>query len=244
MVTHIYELNGSFADEIGGANIVGIGGLLDSNSFTFAPSVLFDSPGLILNDALDRPDEYSIELLFRIAATDGFVKLIDFKNLAVDEGLYNLSGQLNFYNVETAPNAVIEAGRDVHVVATRDGVTDEFMVYANNEVQIAFADDLDLAVFDSPSSTIQFLRDDHVTGQSEVSAGSVDYIRIFDGVLTEQDVTHLFMGGDPESLPSIPEPASSVLGLFLCLALSRWRTVAGCCSLTSGSAGKQETNDH
>ncbi len=37
-VTHIYDLNGSFADELGGPAMVGAGGSLGPAGYSFAPS--------------------------------------------------------------------------------------------------------------------------------------------------------------------------------------------------------------
>ena len=80
---HVYELNGSFADSLGGPDLVPNGGSLGPTEYTFGPN-----EGLALSNAID-PLTYSIEITFRITERlTGYIKLIDFANLSVDLGLY------------------------------------------------------------------------------------------------------------------------------------------------------------
>src|SRR5262249_26221880 len=119
VVRHIYELNGSYADDLGGPPITPAGGTLGPTGYTFA-----EGQGPSLSGAVN-PTTYSIEMLFRIDDTSGFRKLLDFKDRTLDEGLYDQSGALRFYP-DSGPSGVFTAGRLHHLVVTRDGATGRF----------------------------------------------------------------------------------------------------------------------
>src|SRR5690349_10165425 len=82
--THSYDLNGTFADALGGPSLVGLGGSVGSTGYTFQPN-----QGLQLTGALNT-SVYSIELVFALSTTDYYRKLVDFKNRESDLGLYNV----------------------------------------------------------------------------------------------------------------------------------------------------------
>jgi len=134
IVTHIYELNGSFADSLGGPSLVPNGGVLGATGYTFG-----FGQGPSVSNAIN-PTTYSIEMLFSINQTDGFRKLIDFKNLTSDNGLYNLDTALNFFPVTTGPSGSFTAGATAHLVVTRDGSTNQFIGYVNGVQRISFTD--------------------------------------------------------------------------------------------------------
>src|SRR5581483_4712292 len=140
------------------------------------------------------PATYSIEMLFSIDSTSGYRKLLDFKNRSSDDGLYNLDTALNFYPVTTGPSGALAAGRMHHLVVTRDGATDRFVGYVDGVRQIDFTDSANRAVFDGPGNIIHLLRDDTVTA-GENPTGFLDRVRIYDVVLTPEQVADLFGGG-------------------------------------------------
>lgn len=202
---HAYDLKGSFADALGGNAITSGGGTLGPTGYTLNSVVQGPSltgPGIT--------DHYSIEMKFLIDSTSGFKKLIDFKNRGSDTGLYNLNSAQNFYNVATGPGGIYAAGSLAHLVVTRNSTTDLFTAFVDGVQQISFTDSGDLAVISS--NILHFLRDDAVTG-GEQTTGFIDYIRIYDTVLSEPDVTELFNGGQPDNLGNaIPEPG--LIALF------------------------------
>ena len=69
--------------------------------------------GLSLSSAFSgiQNADYSIYLNFEFDTLSGFRKILDFKNLASDDGLYNLSTNLNYFNFATGPTAVFAPGR-------------------------------------------------------------------------------------------------------------------------------------
>src|SRR5262249_13350325 len=144
---------------------------------------------------------YSIELDFQIATTSNFSKIIDFKNLTADQGLYNENTFLDFFNVASGPNGAFSPNTDVQVVLTRDGTTKQVVGYVNGVQQFTFGDTSDFAVFDAANSIVQFFKDDTGT-QAEASAGVVDRIRVYSEPLTAAQVNALFNSGAPGTMPA------------------------------------------
>lgn len=175
-----YQLNGSFADSSGNGSpaLTSGGGSLGATGYMFAAG-----QGLSVGNVLSNPGDYSIEMRFHFDTVTGFRKILDFKNLTADTGLYVLNTSLNFYNVVTSPGGLINAGQNVDVLLTRDAATNTVTGYVNGVQALSFNDSGNLAVFSGPNNIIQFFRDDTIQN-SEQSAGFVDQIQIYDGVLT------------------------------------------------------------
>jgi hypothetical protein len=145
----------------------------------------------------------------QIDTTSGYRKLIDFKNLTADAGLYNLNTALNFFPVATGPSNAFETTKEHEVVITRDGVSGAFVGYVDGLPQLSFNDLVSLyATFSGPNNIIHFLRDDTVTGGAESTGGFLDRIRIYDSPLSSADVAALFAEGQPSPSTVVPEPSS------------------------------------
>ena len=213
IVTHIYDLNGSTADALGGPAMI----LIDPAGLGPTGYTFDAGEGPNLSNAIN-PTTYSIEMLFSIDDTTGFKKLLDFKNREADEGLYNLDTALQFHDVMTGLNGAFTAGQIAHLVVTRDGPTEGFFGFIDGVQQISFTDSGGLATFTGPSNIIHFLRNDIFF--DEDPSGFLDRVRTYDGALTASEVASLFQGGAPPGLP-VPEPStlfllgSSLVGLGL-----------------------------
>ena len=208
--THLYELNNSFADTLGGPSLADFGGTLGASSYGFGAN-----QGLTVDNAVGQ-DVYTIDTSFAFDVTAGYRRIVDFKGGASDTGLYNLSTALNFYNINTGANGAFANGQQVRVTLTRDAA-DTFSGYVNGALQFSFNDAGGLAKFDTVNNTARFFRDDNAVG-GEASAGSVDYIAIYSSALSAQEIAAL--------APAVPEPetyALMLVGLAGVMAIARRR---------------------
>lgn len=203
-VTHVYELDGSFDDLMGGPSLVPHGGTLGVNSYSFG-----ENQGFSLSGGLEDPADYSIELVFQLAdARQAFSKIIDFKDREDspygDGGLYVREGAVWFYGLGGARDVDtfeliedFEPNTDAHFVLTRDGITGAVVGYVNGLERFTADDSLvSYAVASAPEAVLHFFMDDE-RSKTEASAGIVDYIRIYDGVLSAEQVSDLAGGGPP-----------------------------------------------
>ncbi len=206
--THVYDLNGSFADALGGPSMLGQGGTLGATGYAFGTN-----QGPTLAGAIGA-DQYSIEMYFQIDATTGYRSLIDFKNHANDNGLYNLDRDIVLYqsgNVASKAD-VFTANTMAHLVVTRSAA-DQFKAYVNGALAFTFNDILGTTEFTAAGQPIWFLNDNG----AEEPAGFLDFVRIYDAPLTQADVTARFNA--VTGVTATPEPgtwallATGLLGL-------------------------------
>src|SRR6185369_7292795 len=82
--THLYDLNGTYADLLGGQALVADGGTLDSGRYTFQPN-----QGLRLSGALTDTTNYSVRIVAELdTLSPNYVKILDFQNRTSDDGVY------------------------------------------------------------------------------------------------------------------------------------------------------------
>ncbi len=179
---HVYELDGSLADAMGGPALVGLGGTFTASGYDFGPN-----EGLNLSLANIDPAEYTIEIDFSFNALFGFQKVLDFKNLASDSGLYTLDDTLRFFGPNAVSGNIFTVDTLYRLVLARDDSTDEVRASIDGTEVFRFVDTLEFAVFSATDQIIRFFQDDNVTGQSEAEGGFVDRIRIFDAALESND---------------------------------------------------------
>lgn len=188
---HDYELNGTFADSLGGPPMVSGGGTLGATGYTFAAG-----QGPNLSNAIPASN-YSIEVGVALDDTSGYRKLIDFKNLTDDNGLYNLDTSLDFFRDPEiiGPAGAFANGVQVTVLLTRNGATGEVIGYVNGVQQFSFIDSAGDATFTAANNIIQFLIDDTQTGGREASGGFLDFVRIYDAPIGAKAAAPAFSTG-------------------------------------------------
>lgn len=177
-----YDFNGNLADTLGnGLALVSFGGTISGGRYIFG-----FNQGLRLGSALPSTSSYAIEFKFEMTNDPTFWnKLIDFENQTSDVGFYIGGDRLRFFNDTTGGPDPIPLNTDVVATLTRNGATKEVTGLLNSVQQWSFIDTLNHGV--SSVNTLHFFMDDFVTGPAtgpggrEHFAGSVDYIRIFDG---------------------------------------------------------------
>ncbi|MBS0660702.1 MAG: hypothetical protein JSR82_20980 [Verrucomicrobia bacterium] len=214
-----YELQGNLTDTTGaGADLVP-----DVAAGTFVAGGGYDfevGTGLALNAPASAGTfdggNYSIVLHCRLDFDSGYRRLIDFKNLTTDDGVYYENGVLVFYPVATG-TGVVPAGSFATVALTRDGSTGEVKVYLNGSLELSFEDTGGIAVADAVlgSSVFHFFKDDAAFGGEE-SSGRVRQIQIFDRPLTPAEVVAV-------SVPALTVSAGPVAGE----ATLRWPVQSG-----------------
>jgi hypothetical protein len=195
ILKHSYELNGSLADSLGGPSLVAAGGTLNATNYSFGAN-----QGLSVSNTAGSNSDYSIELVFQLAELSSWRRIIDFKDRAADTGFYNLDTSAHFYNIVTGPANAFAPNTNAHVVLTRDSATNQVTAYVNGVQQFVFNDATGEAIFNAPNNILHFFIDDLVV-PNEVSAGIVDFIRIYDGDLTAQEVAALAGAGAPGAVP-------------------------------------------
>jgi hypothetical protein len=161
------------------------------------------------------------------ALGSALAKLIDFKNLNSDAGLYNVANIPAFYDANTQVGSGLTpfplTGDYGQLVLTRNSAG-TVTVFLNGVSQFNFADTTGLAVIDDPNSTNEYLNfflDDSqntilTSGLNiENASGSIARLRLYDGALTSNEVA---------ALDTVPEPASlGICGVLGVLMLRRRR---------------------
>lgn len=228
--THAYDVNGTLTDAFGGPSLVANGGTVGPSTYTFNPG-----QGLSLTNGIGA-SVYSLELAFSFASVANYRKVVDFKDLLRDEGVYVQNGFFTFYGGPASPvlNPVFQPDLLAHLVLTRDA-DQRFTAYVNGQQVLSFIDEGLHAVFSEPGAKANFLRDDARTGYEQTS-GSLDWLYVYDRALTGTEVAARFAAGDdgqfgttPPPVTSAPEPATVALlgsGLLAIGAVARRRVRA------------------
>jgi len=202
---HLYQLNGSLSDSLGGPDLIANGGTLTATHYVFGKD-----QGLTLPVALGGV--YTIDMVMNFDNYGGWQKIIDFSNLSADAGMYTYGSQWNFYPVGgggTTP----DVGKEARLTVTRDAASN-VGVYVNGSLTISFNDSSGYANFGGNNAN--FFIDDFHTSQNEATSGAVDYIRTWDHALTADEVGRL--------ASPVPEPDSIAMlavGLGMLAVLRR-----------------------
>lgn len=230
--SHSFEFSGHPDSETGGlsmtegagANYVGAGS--PHGGLRFAAN-----QGPAVSGAFANPGIYSLEIFFSLDQLSNYRRLVDFKNGVGDSGLYLNDGDLSFYGPTGRVDTNYAAGEMLHIVLTRDA--DKVVRgYGQGAELFSFNDTTghDFGVFSGPDGIARFFRDNG----SEASSGFVDFIRIYDRVLTTAEVGQLYGGGTPvrafdAPVAAVPEPsiwAMLILGFGVAGAAMRGRRAA------------------
>lgn len=162
-----FQLNGDFTNSAGSAVMTSNGGTLGATGLTFGAN---EGPTIT---GLGTLSSYTLETQFSFENVDGYRRIADFSNRALDDGLYVLDGDIDFYNQAFGPGGVISAGELVTVKLTRSS-SGFVRGYINGVSQFAFNDTSGLAVI---NDQLNLFLDDFAF-PDEASAGFVNYATI------------------------------------------------------------------
>ncbi len=202
VLVHEFALRGTLSDSVANTPLTSFGGQITALGYVFAAN-----QGLALSNPSLSPVNYSLEFSFKLDTVSGNRKLVDFANLASNFGVYDTSGVISFPPNASSGSQLITAGTNVHVVITRNSTTGVVSGYVNGQLSFSFADTTSAAT-PSGGSGFRFFVDDLVTNQTEASGGTVNYMRFYNGALTQGEVTSLFAAGPPLA---VPEPSTYAL---------------------------------
>lgn len=163
--------------------------------------------GLSLNTSgLVASNDYSIEMVFQfLDRNSAWRRIFDAQNRSSDSGFYvSPSNTLGLYPQGNG-SATWTNGVFYHVVLTNAN-TSTVRGYLNGGLQFSFS----ASSMNISSNLIQFFVDD----ASEVSDGQIALIRVYNGVLSDSEVTTLSQNPFTNINVSVPEPASL---LYFCL---------------------------
>lgn len=204
VLIHDFTLRGTLADSLPGPSLVAMGGQITALGY-----VAVQSQGLSLTSPSLTVANYSVEFTFRLNSANGNMKLLDLHGLTDTTGLYQDNGRLTFAPGAAAATASITSGTDLHVVLTRDSVTNQVRGFLNGQQVFAFTDATGVALV-APNRELNFFRDNFNLSPADPVGGTIQSIRIYNGALTASEVSGLYAVAVP--LP-IPEP--SVVALLL-----------------------------
>jgi hypothetical protein len=208
-----------FSSTVGSATLVPQGGQLVDGYYSFGAN-----QGLVLSNLSFNASHYTIEMHLLFSDVQSWRKLVDFKVLGVDAGVYSSPSRgLDFFPISQSSTVDFSAFVPVHVVISRSSVTGEVVGYVDGTARFSFIDTNGDAVFSGANREIYFFIDDFATSQLEAAPGAVNLIRIFDGPIPATNVLTLFQSAPP--LP-IPEPGTGALlglGVIGLVGAARWR---------------------
>lgn len=214
------DFNGSLNDAQGNA----ITTAYNNAAFTFVngsmvwtADTLQSGGGIMLRlpDAVFTEDDYSIAIDFQYAEVTSYRKIIDYRALGSDQGLY-VNGSLRLYSGGGYGSSQWNAATNYTVLVTRsaaDDTTRAYLVQGNQLLQESKVYDVAadfVAVLSGNDRVLHFFHDDTVTTAEHASAGSVSLLRIWNGIATLQDV----LSGIPQA------PAATPFNLYPNPALS------------------------
>lgn len=180
---HQYSFDGTFDDDLGGPALEGLGGTFVPDGYQFNAD-----QGLRLIRVLPQA-VYSVEITFAFQRVAQYNKLLDFKKLESDSGLYVENGQLQFVvhpvmdcpntgDCFTSPTQLFTSSTPTTVTLTRDAAG-TFRARVDDQFQFVFPDTEASATFDGPDAIGHLFVDDNNTLGNEASSGIVRRVRIY-----------------------------------------------------------------
>ncbi len=154
---------------------------------------------------LVNPTNNSVVVVFRLASTEGYRRILDFADGVSDAGLYNLDGRVAIYGAHSSSKDVVLNNSYAEIALTTAafaGGSEQVTAYLNGtEVAAGKAP----TGFDLGSGQLRFFRDNTQGAfPGEESRGAVSCVLVYDGTLTADEVSQV---ADNLTLCPAPTPA-------------------------------------
>lgn len=219
-----FDFNGNMSDQQSNSICTSYNNLSSSYSngeYNWAGDSLANGGGvsIAVPDAVFTETNYSIAIDFRFSDVNSYRKILDFSGLGSDQGLY-VNGSLRLYSAGSYGPTMWIADSSYTVVLTRNGTNDSTKVYLliNNQlVSESVAQDVAVnfvATLVGQNRMLEFFHDDTITASEFCPRGSVDQIRIWNGIVTPSDVLAGIAeptNASPVSVFPVPADASITL---------------------------------
>lgn len=142
--------------------------------------------GFIFNDTGNflAAGSYTIEMYVELDAVTGYNKLVDYMNLAEDNGLYENNGACTFRGPGTVSGDLFTNGTYNFVTITRDGITKNVKMFVNGQYVDGFTDngEFTVAMYDA-NKTLRFIQDDNYSNGNECGVGNIALLKIYNYAL-------------------------------------------------------------
>lgn len=203
---HQFNLNGSLQDSVGTSALVALGGTLGKNQYVFGAN-----QGLRLDARLGGV--YTIDMQFHFDSFGTYGRIIDFSNLAKEDGFYAQADKFRLYRY-SGTGGDLTANLDSRLTVTRDAQK-MFKVYQDGALVLSVFDQNGIADF---GQNVAYFFRDNVSGGTigEANPGALDYLRVYDTALNQEEVRAL-----PPPEAEVIEPAPLTL-MGAGLALLGW----------------------
>jgi hypothetical protein len=164
---------------------------------------------------LVNPTNNSVVVVFRLANTQGYRRIVDFADGVSDAGLYNLDGRVVIYGAHSSSKDVVLNNSYAEIALTNTAVAD------GSEQVTAYLNGTEVAAgkaptgFDLGSGQLRFFRDNTQGAfPGEESSGAVSCVLVYDGALTPGEVSQVAddLTLCPAPTPAPGRPGASVAG--------------------------------
>jgi hypothetical protein len=227
-----FKFTSSLVDDLGMGTLTPVG---NSGIFYAGGSLqwLADSLGpgggfrYTVEDGSFTEDDYSVAITFQYSETSGYRKIIDFKQLTVDGGVY-VNDQLRLYSSGGYGDSTLAPNTWYTILLTRTATEDTARLYllvdgASFKLESKGGDLSNdfVADLNGTERVLEFFHDDTSTVDEFTHAGMVDELRIWNGVVDPADVIAAVQAASAQGqLLAYPNPAAGTLWLQLPTAQS------------------------
>ena len=159
-------------------------------------------------------DHYSLSMVFELTdAADNWRRIVDVQDRASDNGLYvHPTNVLNVYPLGDVGTSAWTNDTFHHVVLTNSSTSPTSTVKVYLDGVLEFTVETDVMQVSNSANLMHFFLDNiDGSGPNEYSNGRVAIIRLYEGVLTDSEVSQL--ATDPFQALPVPEPETHALML-------------------------------